>query len=103
MLTKTEKRTLRKFRCRSTIKMSEDKFGEVAPSGLFYPVLKPGQYWWGGGGSVKVRLTDAGERALEEYRVATRRVFWGTIAGILASIAAITAIVQFIQQSAATH
>lgn len=103
MLTKAEKRALRKLRYRSTITISEEKFAKIAASGLFYPVLKPGQYWWGGGGSVKVRLTDAGERALEEYRVAKRRAFWGTIAGILASIAAITAIVQFIQQSAATH
>lgn len=103
MLTKAEKCTLRKFRYRSTVTMSEDKFEKIAPSCLFYPVLKPGQYWWGGSGSVKVRLTDAGERALEEYRVARRKSFWGTIAGILASIAAITAIVQFIQQSAATH
>ena len=103
MLSKAEKRALREFRHRSTVTMSEERFEKVVSSGLFYPVLKPGRYSWGGSGSVKVRLTDAGERALEEYRVARRKSFWRAIAGILASIAAITAIVQFIQQSAATH
>lgn len=54
MLTKAEKRALRKLRYRSTITISEEKFAKIAASGLFYPVLKPGQYWWGGSGRVAV-------------------------------------------------
>lgn len=92
MLTKSEKRTLRKFRCRSTIKMSEDKFGEVSPSGLFYPVLKPGQYWWGGSGRVKVRLTDAGEQSLREYRAWWWKAFFKVVFAVISAAAAIVTI-----------
>lgn len=98
MLTKAEKCTLRKFRYRSTVTMSEDKFEKIAPSCLFYPVLKPGQYWWGGSGSVKVRLTDAGERALEEHKaVAWQSIakFIGLLVAIPSTIAAILAIIGY--------
>lgn len=94
MLTKAEKCTLRKFRYRSTVTMSEDKFEKIAPSRLFYPVLKPGQYWWGGSGSVKVRLTDAGERALEEYRAEGRKNFFKAVGAVLSAAVAIITIIK---------
>lgn len=92
MLTKAEKRTLRKLRYRSTITMSEEKFAKIAASGLFYPVLKPGQYWWGGSGRVKVRLTDAGEQSLREYRAWWWKAFFKGVFAVISAAAAIVTI-----------
>ena len=92
MLTKVEKHALRKLRYRSTITMSEEKFAKIAASGLFYPVLKPGQYWWGGSGRVKVRLTDAGEQSLREYRAWWWKVFFKVVFAVISAAAAIVTI-----------
>ena len=94
MLSKAEKRALRKFRHRSTVTMSEERFEKVVSSGLFYPVLKPGRYSWGGSGSVKVRLTDAGERALEECRAEERKSFFKIVGAVLSSAVAIITIIK---------
>lgn len=92
MLTKAEKRALRKFRFRSTIKMSEEKLAKISASVLFYPVLKPGQYWWGGSGRVKVRLTDAGEQSLREYRAWWWKAFFKVVGAVISAAAAIVTI-----------